>query len=454
MVQPKHQDRTRSGQDASLAALRKAVQPLTGGPRDYDALLDRIGNRKLVLIGEASHGTHEFYRERAKITQRLITERGFTAVALEADWPDAFRVNRFVRGGTDDPTAEAALRGFSRFPTWMWRNEVVEQHVTWLREHNRKLPREKRTGIYGLDLYSLHNSIEAVLSYLDRVDPAAAARMRSHYGCFDEYEGNSQAYASAVALGARESCEPEVRQALEAVERSARELRTRSPGDEEELFSAHQNARLIKNAEEYYRTMFRGRVSSWNLRDQHMAETLIAVANHLESLGREAKIVVWAHNSHLGDARATEMGAHAELNLGQLVRERWGDEALAIGFSTYEGSVTAASGWDAPAEHKRVRPGLPKSYERLFHELEVPAFYLDLERHGAEVEAHGSALLQRAIGVIYLPETERQSHYFNARLVKQFDVMLHFDRTGAVQPLDQVISWDPRELPDTYPFAE
>lgn len=445
--------RERSEPATRAAKLRQVVEPLRGAHGDYDRLLDQIGEARLVLIGEASHGTKEFYRERAVITRRLIEEKGFNAVTAEADWPDAFRVNRFVRGLSKDSNADDALASFDRFPRWMWRNKEVLSFVKWLRAHNDRLPDREKVGFYGLDLYCLHTSIDALLKYLVKADPASAAKVRDYFSCLDAFEGDSQVYGSAVALGITESCRREVLKALEAVQARAATYRKLSAGwSAEDHFDAQQNAIAIRDAEEYYRTMFRGRVSSWNLRDQHMARALEAVGSHLEGLGNGAKIVVWAHNSHLGDARATEMGRLGELNLGQLAREHFGKKATKlIGLSTYEGTVTCATDWDDPAQTKEVRPALRESYEALFHQVGPDRFYLNLERHGQDLEL---PMLERAIGVIYRPETERQSHYFDARLAAQFDAILHFDRTTAVEPLDGVITKRPTSVPDTYPFGE
>jgi erythromycin esterase-like protein len=435
--------------------VREEARPLAGGASQYDALLDAAADARFVLLGEASHGTEEFYRARAEITRRLIRERGFAAVAVEADWPDAYRVNRYVRGAGDDADADRALGGFRRFPTWMWRNRAVLDFVEWLRAHNDSLPEgEARAGFYGIDLYSLHTSIEAVLEYLDRVDPEAARRARSRYGCFEHFGEDAQRYGYAAAFGLTESCEGEVVKQLTELQRRAADYASRDGRvAEDEFFHAEQNARLVRNAEEYYRSMFRGRAESWNMRDRHMAETLDALAAHLSRGGREAKVVVWAHNSHLGDARATEMGEGGELNVGQLARERHGRAAFLVGFTTHAGTVMAADDWDSPPRVKRVRPSLAGSFELLFHETGVARFMLDLRGGGRAAELLRRPRLERAIGVIYRPETERLSHYFHARLAEQFDAVLHFDETGAVEPLDA-----PRrraagddEPPETFP---
>ncbi|MET0621299.1 MAG: erythromycin esterase family protein [Thermoanaerobaculia bacterium] len=431
-------------------ALRQAVQPLTGALDDYDSILERIGERSLVLIGEASHGTHEFYRERAVLTKRLIVDKGFEAVAVEADWPDAYRVDRYVRHASDDADAEEALCGFERFPTWMWRNADVLDFVGWLRAHNEAAGDERReVGFYGLDLYSLHRSIEAILAYLDRVDPAAATRARRRYGCFDH--ANVQDYGYAAELGLRRTCENEVVAQLMDLRNAAdRYLRHDGAKAEDDFFYAEQNARLVRNAEEYYRGMFRDQVLSWNLRDRHMVETLEALIRRLRTAGKAGKIVAWAHNSHLGDARSTEMSLRGEWNVGQLVRERHSSDVLLLGFSTYEGTVTAASEWHGEAERKVVRPALEDSYEELFHRVGLPRFYLPLGPE-SPVSALHEPRLERAIGVIYLPQSERQSHYFHAFLPQQFDGLIHIDRTRAVEPLEKGAVWTRGEVPETYP---
>jgi erythromycin esterase-like protein len=359
-----------------------------------------------------------------------------------------------VRGLSAGATSIEALVGFKRFPTWMWRNADVLDFVGWLRTHNDAQPKpEQKVGFYGLDLYSLHSSIEAVLSYLDKIDPEAARRARYRYACFEDFGEDPQAYGYAASFGLDASCENEVVSQLVELQRRASDYARRDGRlAEDELFYAEQNARLIKNAEAYYRSMFRGHVLSWNLRDRHMTETLDALrsAAHLNQAG-PAKIVVWEHNSHLGDARATEMGERGEWNVGQLMRERHGPEAVLVGFTTYTGTVTAASDWGAPAERKRVRPALANSYEALFHAVEVPRFLLNLHHNEPLNTALRQPRLERAIGVIYRPETERISHYFNARLSDQFDVVLHFDETRAVEPLERNVAWEQGETPETFP---
>ncbi|NMH97067.1 erythromycin esterase family protein [Pseudonocardia acidicola] len=443
--------------------IRSAAIPTEEGVPPDEVLFDRVGDTHVVLIGEASHGTRDFYAARAAMTRRLIEEKGFCAVAVEADWPDAYRVNRYVRGRGDDADAEEALRGFQRFPTWMWRNATVLDFAGWLREHNDRVGDERRkAGFYGLDLYSLYRSIDEVITYLDRVDPQAAQRARERYACFDHYgTDDGQTYGLAAALGAGETCEQEVVDQLVDLQRHALEYARRDGLlAEDEVFYAEQNAKVVKDAAEYYRSMFSGRVLSWNLRDRHMVETLDAVQNHLtRQRGDPAKIVVWEHNSHLGDVRATEIAAQGELNVGQLVRERHGDDCRLLGFTTYTGTVTAADDWGGEAQRKWVRPALPGSVEELFHEVGQKEFMLsfaaDPGRAAATqaAEVLRAARLERAIGVIYRPDTERQSHYFHARVADQFDAVIHIDDTRAVEPLERTSLWETGEVPETYPFA-
>ena len=439
--------------DSITTVVAKGARPIEGTARDYDPLLNLLGAARFCLLGEATHGTYEFYRERAEITKRLIKEKGFIAVAVEADWPDAFRVNRYVRGLGQDKNANEALGGFKRFPTWMWRNTVVLEFVEWLREYNASLPSNAgRVGFYGLDLYSLYTSIEAVLNYLNKIDPDAAKRARYRYSCFEHFGEDTQAYGYAATFDMTESCEGEVIDQLIELRRRAGDYASRDGRvAQDEFFFAEQNARLVLNAERYYRTMFRGRVESWNLRDRHMAETLDALVTHLNAQEQQAKVAVWEHNSHLGDARATYMADYGELNVGQLVREKYGDEAILIGFTTYTGTVTAASDWDGPAERKRVRPALKESYEALFHESDGANFLLSLRDNKQVSTALQGPKLERAIGVIYLPQTERQSHYFAAHLSRQFDAVIHFDETHALEPLERYPEWESGEPPETFP---
>ncbi len=407
-------------------------------------MLDRIGDARVVLLGEASHGTSEFYAMRARITRELITRRGFTIVAVEADWPDAAQVDRYVR---HRPPVASEPSAFSRFPTWMWRNGEVHDFVEWLRGWNAEVPDPgRRTGFYGLDLYSLFSSIAAVLRYLDDVDPDTAAVARQRYGCLSPWERDPAVYGRAAVTGQYQTCEAPVTRMLSDMLARRMDYATR---DGERFFDAAQNARLVAQAERYYRVMYYGRADSWNLRDRHMFDTLRAL---LDFQGPESRAVVWAHNSHLGNAAATEMSMRGEFNVGQLAREAWQDGVYAVGFGTDHGTVAAANDWDEPMQIIPVRPAHPESYERVFHESGVPAFALPL-RYPSRAAVREELIpprLERAIGVVYRPDTELQSHYFQAMLPRQFDEYLWFDETRAVRALPATPSGG---VPDTYPFG-
>lgn len=439
-----------------IEALRQEARVLDPD-ESVDRILGHIGDASIVLLGEATHGTHEFYRLRAEISKHLIAGKGFDAIAVEADWPDALRVSRFIRTtpGATDTTANFALCGFERFPQWMWRNTDVVELVSWLRMHNMQCAHEwDKVGFFGLDLYSLRGSMDAVVRYLSQVDPEAARRARARYACFDHLAEDPQRYGYAASFGMRKDCEDEViRQLVEMTTDTQRLLAPDDGNSEDELFFAQQNARVAQNAEAYYRAMFQGRNESWNLRDRHMAETLEALRGHIiNTKGRRPKIVVWAHNSHLGDARATEMGEHGQLNLGQLVREHYGTkESFLLGFTTHTGTVTAASDWDGLAENKVVRPSHPDSYERIFHDSELGRFIVPLRASSRLNALLEEQRLERAIGVVYLPESERVSHYFHASLSRQFDAVIHIDETRAVHPLERVVAHHEGDVPETYP---
>jgi protein-L-isoaspartate(D-aspartate) O-methyltransferase len=409
----------------------------------FGALFDRYADRRVVLLGEASHGSSEFYRARAAITRRLIEAHGFSIVAVEGDWPDAAAVDRYVRHRPPRPGAEIP---FQRFPAWMWRNTDVEAFIDWMRRHNAELEADRRAGFYGLDIYNLGGSIAAVLGYLDRVDPEAARIARSRYGCLTPWQNDPATYGRAALSRGYLACEREV--VAQCRELLARQIDYEAK-DGESFFDAAQNARLVAAAEHYYRAMYYGGAATWNLRDTAMFETLERV---LAIRGPNSKAVVWAHNSHIGDARHTEMGmAREELNIGQLCRERFGDQAALIGLGTHSGTVAAADDWDGEMEVKPVRPSLPESYERLCHDSGKPRFLLDL---GAEEDLRRRLMqprLERFIGVIYRPESERFSHYTEAILPRQFDAYLWFDETKAVTPLGPEHARP--GLPETYPFG-
>lgn len=446
----------RKRSDEQEEAIQRAAQPIRHEGHHFNELLDEIGDACIVLIGEASHGTHEFYDARAAITRQLIERNGFTAVIAEADWPDAWRVNRYVRGTDEDRNAEQALGGFKRFPQWMWRNTVVVEFVEWLSQYNSAFPvgSPKQCGFYGMDLYSMYGSIQEVLGYLAQVDPEAARRARYRYACFEHAGGDPQAYGYAAGFNLERSCEEQVVQQLVELQQKSAEYAGRDGRlAEADYFYAEQNARLVLNAERYYRGMFEGRVSSWNLRDTHMAATIDSLMAYQQRYTPQPRFVVWAHNSHLGDARATEMGRQGELNVGQLVRERYGNDCYNIGFTTHEGTVTAASEWDGPADRKGVRPSLPNSFERLFHNSEIPDFLLTLRNRPEHAAGLPGEALERAIGVIYLPQSERISHYFDTDLAHQFDAVIHLDQTRALEPLERTPQWESFEAPETYPVG-
>ncbi|RYD29176.1 MAG: erythromycin esterase family protein [Verrucomicrobiaceae bacterium] len=420
-----------------------------------EELCDAVGDARVVLIGEATHGTHEFYALRAALTRMLITKKGFSIVAVEADWPDAFRAHRYAAGQSEDSGPAEALSDFQRFPLWMWRNSVVAEFLEWLKTHNRKaaLAREPKAGFFGLDLYSLHSSIGAVLDYLDKTDPDAARGARNRYRCLGQFGPDPRNYGRAAVLGEKESCEEEVMAQLIDLMARRQDLITKDGAAAgEEFFSTEQNARLIKNAEAYYRSLYQSHRNSWNLRDSHMFEILGQLLERERMAG--GKAVVWAHNSHVGDARATEMGRQGDLNVGQLARSHFGDGACLIGMTTFSGSVTAARDWDDPAEHRRVLPARPGSVEALLHTVGMPAFWLDLRRKNEAAEILGREYTGRAIGVVYRPETERWSHYFHTVPARQFDLLVHIDHTRALQPLDGGAVWRERSCPDTFPSGE
>ncbi|RMF96205.1 MAG: protein-L-isoaspartate(D-aspartate) O-methyltransferase [Gammaproteobacteria bacterium] len=409
---------------------------------NLDGLLERIGDARVVLLGEATHGTAEFYAMRARITESLIERKGFKLVAVEADWPDAARIDHYVRD-LDVPPAD--WRAFARFPTWMWRNAEVAAFTDRLRQYNAQLPPEQRVRFAGLDLYSLYTSIDAVLNFLDRHDPEAARIARERYACLTPWQSDPAAYGQAAITGRYRSCEQEVVRMLEDLLARRMDLVQRSP---EGFFDAVQNARVVADAEQYYRVMYYGGPASWNLRDTHMFGVLKSL---MKFHGADSRAVVWAHNSHIGDASTTEMAARGELNIGELCRQEWGAAAYAIGFGTDSGTVAAASAWDGPMEIKQLRPAHEQSYEYLCHESGEPQFLLPLRHADRRLQDRLMApRLERAIGVIYRPETELASHYFHAVLPRQFDEYVWFDQSSAVQPLpaEQLAG-----MPDTWPFG-
>ena len=416
----------------------------------FGRMFDRFAGARLVLLGEASHGTSEFYRARAAITRRLIEEHGFNMVAVEADWPDAATIDRHVRHKAPRADGEPP---FTRFPTWMWRNAEFNSFVGWLRQHNGALAPAARVSFHGLDLYNLNASIRAVIDYLDHVDPDAAATARQRYGCLKPWREDPAVYGRIAMREGHARCEAGVVATLRDL--FARQ-RVYAAAGGDDFLDAAQNARLVANAEAYYRAMYYGAAASWNLRDEHMFDTLDLL---MRSKGEGAKAVVWAHNSHIGDARFTDMGeSRDELNLGQLARENYGEEACLIGFGTHDGTVAAADDWDEPMKIMPVNPSRPDSYERLAHDSGVQRFLLDL-REGVHDELRDELMeqrLERFIGVIYRPDTERWSHYSSASLPAQFDAFAWFDTTNAITSLPASEGADDPEhagADDTYPFG-
>ncbi len=410
---------------------------------DLEPLLDRIGDARVVLLGEASHGTNEFYLMRERISRELISKKGFSFIAIEGDWPDAARIDHYVRHFEYQPSEWTA---FARFPIWMWRNRAVRKFVDWLRNHNKELNPNDRVAFHGLDLYSLYNSIRSILEYLEDVDPDSAMIARERYGCLNPWQKDPATYGRAAITGSYKTCEAEVVQMLTDI---LRKHETYTQHDGERFLDTVQNARLVANAERYYRIMYHGSRASWNLRDSHMFETLRTL---LDYYGENSKGIVWAHNSHVGDASATEMFTRGEYNIGYLCRQELASKSYSIGFGTNSGTVMAASDWDGPAEIKKVRPALEKSYEKLFHQTNIPNFSLALNNSKLNhvYDELLKSRLERAIGVIYRPETELASHYFHAVLPKQFNEYIWFDKTHAVYPLE---TKELEGMPDTYPFG-
>jgi protein-L-isoaspartate(D-aspartate) O-methyltransferase len=412
---------------------------------NLDNLLERVGNSRLVLLGEASHGTAEFYEMRARITSELIEKKGFNVIAVEADWPDAAHIDHYIHGTSPDPLLES--EPFSRFPTWMWANHSVLDFAHWLKAHNETIDApEQQIGFYGLDLYSLYSSIEMVLNYLEKVDPETAQVARVRYGCLMPWASDPGMYGQVTITRQYRECEEDVLATLQDLLKNRMDY---SMADGERFFDAEQNARLVASAERYYRTMYYAENSSWNQRDQHMFDTLRSI---LAFRGPQSKAVIWEHNSHIGDARATQMSARGEFNIGQLVRQKYPDEAYLVGFGTDHGTVAAASEWGGPMEVKQVQPSHIDSYERLCHESKTDNFLLPLSKPLKEITRNEllAERLERAIGVIYHPETELQSHYFYASLPRQFDEYIWFDETRAVEPLTRETL---KGMPDTFPFG-
>lgn len=430
--------------------LKSALIPLKQGPEsDFSALLDAIGEASIVFMGEATHGTHEFYKARAELSKQLIKQKGFTSIAVEADWANAYEINKYIKK-YKDVNAVQALERFKNFPLWMWQNTAVLELITWLYNFNAKRSLESKIGFYGLDLYSLYESAHDVIEYLDTIDKTQADIARERYACFDRFGHDVQKYGYFVTHNLSIGCQNEVREQIQdLVARKVAYLKKDGFVAHEEFFCAEQNALLVQDAELYYRLVFSNSYTdSWNFRDRHMMRTLVALHEFEKKLKKKSKVIVWAHNSHIGDARFTSFAQESQLNLGQLARDHFGNNAFLIGFTTDHGTVSAASSWGGITERKNVRPALPGSYEHLFHTLDAGDFLLLLKGQNKRIL---EPMLERAIGVIYAPATERMSHYFDADMQQQFDAIIHFDKTCAVEPLKKTSAWDAGELPETYP---
>jgi erythromycin esterase-like protein len=431
--------RSVEGDEQLQQAIRSTLDPLAGiaARERFAPLLQQIGNASIVMLGEATYGAHQCQRARAQITQLLIEEKGFNAVALEADWADTQRAHRYVHHQSDDPNAEEALGNFQHFPHWVWRNQDVADFLEWLHEMNHQRPATARIGFYGLDLYSYARSLQTVMRYLEKVNQAAAQQARYRYSCFEQFDQDPQQCGYAPGYGLSQDQEEEaIAHLLLSNKQTLDQLRQSGFLIPNDPFFAEQIERLFHHSEFYYRELVLGRNHSWNLHDRHLFDSLLMLIHHLSRQVGEPKIVVWTHNSHVGDARFTEMSTRGEISLGQLVRETYGSKACAIGFTAYSGAITAAAEWGGDMEQKELRPALPESYEALFHSLEEEAFSLNLHDPAVRDDLR-KARLERAIGAIYRPQTERISHYFYTQLSQQFDLVLHFDRTDPVIPLGQ-----------------
>lgn len=417
-------------------SIRAAAFELKGTPDDYAPLLEQIGDTNFVFLGEATHGTHEFYEQRARISKELIQKKRFNVIAVEADWPDSCRINKYIRGTAHERSAAESLTDFTRFPIWMWRNEETLNLIEWLYNHNKQLREEERVGFYGLDVYSLFSSAKAVTRYLETVDPDLAAAARARYECLEGFQGQAQRYGLAASLGMTEKCERAIIEQILLLQKDRIEYLKKDGFPRiDAQFCAEQNAKIVRNAAFYYEALFTGSVNTWNLRDSHMFDTIEALAKHLTgSRQRETKIIVWAHNSHIGDAQATDMGARGEYNIGALIRAKYPKESKLIGFTTSVGSVIAAQEWDGPFYAQKMRPPLTESYEHIFSKTDLPNFVLRLDDPKLRATL-SSPRLERAIGVIYRPEIERLSHYFYASLPQQFDAIIHLEETTALKPL-------------------
>ncbi|MBW3568891.1 erythromycin esterase family protein [Candidatus Parcubacteria bacterium] len=426
-----------------VRAIEACARPW-GKPEDMDALIDSIGSARFVLLGEATHGTSEYYAWRARLSRRLIREKGFSFIAVEGDWPDCYRVNRYIKHYTGtEKSARQVLNAYKRWPTWMWANRELIPLIEWLRRHNSDLSIDKRAGFYGLDVYSLWDSIHAVVEYLEQTDPAAAEQARQAYSCFEPFSGNGHSYARHTAF-VPQSCETDVLLILQLMQKQLPHYES----DFEAAFNAKQNALVVANAEHYYRTMIRGDTASWNIRDHHMQTTLTHL---MKRYGHNAKAIVWAHNTHVGDARYTDMIDHGMINIGQLAREAHGEEDVyLVGFGSWEGSVIASTAWDGQAQVMSIPPARPESWEGQMH-LAQPHDKLILSESLRGQENLNEPRDHRAIGVVYHPGRERLGNYVPTVLPERYDAFIYLDKTSALHPLHSERADD--DLPETYPWG-
>lgn len=436
-----------------LSAVREVSTPLRNLP-DLDPLLERVGDANYVLLGEASHGTHDFYTWRAALTRRLIEEHGFSFVAVEGDWPDCERINRYVKGNAGlHATAASVVHEFARWPTWMWANREVVEFVHWLRHHNDSRPSPQKVGFYGLDVYSLWESLDEILRYLEKHEPSSLPLAHRAMACFEPYARDEHRYARATRL-VNASCEEDVVSLLAGLRQSAsrKSQDGARPGrggplrDADDQMSAEQNAIVVRDAERYYRIMLNGGPHSWNLRDRHMFETLERLMTHH---GPSARGIVWEHNTHIGDARYTDMVDEGTINVGQLVREAHPDRSLLVGFSSHSGEVIAGAAWGAEMTRMTVPPARPGSWEDVLHHAASGQDQLLIFGGGGGPEQLATERGHRAIGVVYRPERERYGNYVPTQLARRYDALIALDKTSALHPLHMPPS--PPEVPDTYP---
>lgn len=429
--------------------LSQHIQSFNSDYQSYTSLIDDMADAQLILMGEATHGTHEFYRIRCELTKILIQEKGFSALAIEADWPDAYLLNQYVKNNDPSLDEKSAFKNFDVFPSWMWRNGEMIKFIQWLRTYNDQINEQKfKAGLYGLDIYSLHASMKLVIEYLKKIDPKAAKEAQKRYECLDQYANDPTSYSYAITSGLVPDCKEEVYDQL--IDILNMEIKTyhKPETSQEELLFLTQNAKVVANAEAYYRSLFNGPEITWNLRAKHMMDTLETLRiYHQRTIGYTPKMIIWAHNIHVGDARATDLFQRGKISMGQLSRDHYGNKSYLLGFTTFDGEVTAASSWGGNTERKKLRPAVEGSYEYLFHQLNTPSFSLQLHENVPLVQR----ALQRSIGVIYKPEIESLSHYHYTNLAQQFNTIIHIDTTTALRPLTIPKSWNGGDLPNTFP---